>query len=466
MIIPGINAHTSYTNSVNSENSQTCPRLGVSNCRTLVRISIELNSKVPGVRVRITMVSAIYGLHESPRATLHSLKAIAMAPSDSDEILQRLEASLDFLVNENDDNPPAIRGVMAHTTDFRDDIQNVIQKIASDPANPDLQLERLLWFDDKNEKLDEACEEAKSAFRPYPITADGLISFVDPNNQLMDKPTQHRLVVSDEFAGTNYDRPAGDEMIMDDDEESVIGDVVIKADSWKRKITQTIKPWRIKQPDGKIVPTRSADDLLLTLNALFSRTKHGWLVADLLKLKKRRGSMLVHARTYEYQIKGDQRFEFLIQYLGVAAVCRKRLADSLNNVACLYLELDGNGEIFVTKASTYEGADFAAGAKIVDIPLDAKVVNEVGKPSQIVLKKTGKYYESKLLPLLAQRKKMATKIDLRKSNSDAKKFRFHFNVEMTGPLLVASSGDALIFQLDDFLNRFASTSLAEIRNGK
>jgi hypothetical protein len=391
-----------------------------------------------------------------------------MAPSgepQSDEILQRLEASLNFLVNENDDNPPAIRGVMAAIGDLSEDVQSIIHKISRDANYPEMKLERLLWFDDKNEKLDEACTESKSAFRPYPVTADGLINFKDPNNQLMEKPTQHRLVVTDEFASTNYDRPAGDEMIMDDDEESIIGEVQVKENSWKRKITQTIKPWRVKR-EGRIVPVRNADDLLLTLNALFSRTKHGWLVADLIKLKKKRGSILVHARTFEYQVKNDQRFEFAMQYLGAAAVFRKRLADSLSNVACVYLQLDGNGEIFVTKASTYDGADLPADAKIVDILLEAKVVCEDGQPSQLVLKKSGQYYESKLAPLLEQGKKLATKIDLRKSNTDSKHFRFHLKVEMNGPLLVASSGDAVIFQLDDFLNRFVGTSLAEIRDGK
>lgn len=385
-------------------------------------------------------------------------------PSDS-EIVQRLESSLDFLVNENDDNPPAIRGVMAVMSDLQEDVRAVVQKIARDSKYPELELKRVLWFDDKNEKLDDACAEAKSAFRPYPVTADGLIIWSDPNNPLQEKPTQHRLVVSDEFARTNYDRPTSDEMIIDDEEESVIGKMPVKENSWKRKITQTIKPWRVKR-NGKIVPARSADDLLLTMNALFSRTKHGWLVADLLKLKKRRGSMLVHAKTFEYQVKDDRRFEFMLQYVGAAAVYRKRLAETLSNLACLYLDFKGDGEAYVTKVSTSGGiSNLPADAQQIEIPINARVVSEDGKPSQLVLKKDGKYFESKLLPLLEQGKPMSTKIDLRKSNSEEKQYRFNLKIELDGPLLVATSGDAAIFQLDDFLHRFVGTSLAKIRGG-
>ena len=379
------------------------------------------------------------------------------------EIVQRLERSLADWVDEREDYPPAIRGVGAEISDLKDRVQQVVQQIAHDPKTPDVKLESLLWFDDKNEKLDEACLAAKEAFRPYQVSADGLISWTDKNNPLLDEPTPHRLVVTDEFAGTNYDRPS-DDMILDDSEMSISGTPVeVKPNSWKRKITQTLKPWKIKK-DAKIVSARSPDDLMLTLNGLFSRTKRGWFVIDLRKIKKRRGSMLVYARTLEYQIVNERRFEFLVQLIGTAAEYRRRLANTLSNVSCIYIETDENGEAYITKVSTYLDTTPPADAKLIDVSIDAKMVHEEGKPSQLVLCKTGKYVEVKLLPLLQPGKKLATKLDLRKSNSDVKFYRFRLRIQVTRPLLVSSSGDAIIFQFNDFLRRFRNTNLSEVRD--
>ena len=80
-----------------------------------------------------------------------------------------------------------------------------------------------------------------------------------------------------------------------------------------------------------------------------------------------------------------------------------------------------------------------------------------------MLCKTGKYVEAKLLPLLKSGKKLATKLDLRKSNSEAKFYRFRLRPQVTRPLLVASSGDAIIFQFNDMLRRFRKSSLGELR---
>ncbi len=383
------------------------------------------------------------------------------------DIVQRLERSLNFWVTEKEDYPPAIRGVVAHRGDLRDDVQELVRKIGRDSAYPELILKKLLWFEDKNEKLDEACKEARVAFRPYKTTDEGLISWKDPNNPILETPTVHRMTVSDDFASTNYDRPSED-MIFDESEEDEDQDEVskeIKQNSWKRKITQTLKPWRIQQGD-KITPARDADDLLLSLNTILSRTMHGWLTIDLLKLKKRRGAMLTYARTFEYQTKDGSRFEFMLQLIGAAAVYRKRLAETLAKVACVYLEAE-DGEIYVTKVSTYQDeAKASADVKQIEIPLEARIVHEDGKPSQLALKQTGKYFESKLRPLIEAGKKVATKIDLRKSNSEAKHYRFSMRVELDGPLLIASSGDAVIFQLNDMLTRFCETNLTEIRSGK
>ena len=368
------------------------------------------------------------------------------------EVAQRLGASLDFLFNENDDTPPAIRGVMASFEDFKEEIQQHILKIGKDFDHPDLILKRVLWFEDKNGKLDEACDEAESAFRPYPPGKDGMVSWDSTNNPVLDVPCEHQLVVTDHFAGTNYDQVDDNELIIDDEDEEV---VEVKPHSWKRKITQTISPWLVKK-DERIVPVREPDDLLLTLNGLFSRTKHGWLVANLVRLKKRRGSMLIYADTYEYQRKDDQQYEFYIQYFGTASAYRKSLSAKLLSIGAVYLEIDSDGQIYLTRATMHRDDESLTSAeKLIDIRLPAKVVNENGKPSQIVLKPTGKYFQAKLLPLIQPGKRMLTKVDLRKSNSSEKAFRFQIDLELEGPLLVASSGDALLFQLDDMQERFS-----------
>ena len=378
------------------------------------------------------------------------------------DIVQRLERSLADWIDDREDFPPGIRGVVAEIGDLKDKVQQAVQKIARDAKTPDLELQTLLWFDDKNEKLDEACVEAKNAFEPHQVNTDGLISWTDTDNPLLENPTHHRLVVTDGFAGTNYNRPS-DDLIIDDSEMSITGTPIeVKPNSWMRKITQTVKPWKVRK-EGKIVPARDPDDLMLALNGLLSRTKRGWLVIDLQKIKERRGSMLTYARTLEYQTAGEKRFEFLVQLFGTAKEYRRRLANTLANVACMYIETDKNGEAYVTKVTTYLNQTPPADAKLIDIPIDAKVVCEDGKPSQIVLCKTGKYVEAKLLPLLKSGKKLATKLDLRKSNSEAKFYRFRLRPQVTRPLLVASSGDAIIFQFNDMLRRFRKSSLGELR---
>ncbi|MFK7767440.1 MAG: hypothetical protein AB8B55_09485 [Mariniblastus sp.] len=381
--------------------------------------------------------------------------------SDPD-IVQRLERSLADWVDDREDYPPAIRGVVGEIGDLKERVQDLVQKVAHDPKTPDLKLQTVLWFDDKNEKLDEACVQAAEAFRPYKVNDDGLISWTDTDNPLLDQPTTHRLIVTDDFAGTNYDRPS-DEMILDDSELSISGSPIeVKPNSWKRKITQTLKPWKVRK-DDKIVSARAPDDLLLTLNGMFSRTKRGWFVIDLKKLKKQRGSILIFARTLEYQIVNERRFEFLVQLIGTAAEYRRRLANSLSNLACIYIETDTDGEAYITKVSTYLDQVPPSGAKVIDIPIDATMVHADGKPSQLRLCKTGKYVEAKLLPLLQPGKKLATKLDLKRSNSDAKFYRFRLRVQVSRPLLVASSGDAVVFQFNDFLRRFRNTNLDALR---
>ena len=376
----------------------------------------------------------------------------SMEEEPSSKVNQRLGASLDFLFNEDDDTPPAIRGVMANFEDFKEDIQQHLLKIGSDPDHPDMILKRVLWFEDKNGKLDDACDEARSAFRPYPPGKDGLVSWDEKNNPVLEVPAEHRLVVTDHFAGTNYDQ-------SDDGVEEA---VEVKPHSWKRKITQTIRPWLVKK-NKQIVPVRDADDLLLTLNGLFSRTKHGWLVAELTRLRELRGSILVYADTYEYQNKGDQQFEFYVQYLGTLAAYQKSLQTKMLSIAAVYLEIDSDGQIYLQRAKIYrDDANLSAAEKLIDIRLSAKVVNENGKPSQIVLKPTGKYFEAKLLPLIQPGKRMVTKVDLRKSNSPKKAYRFQIDLELDGPLLATSSGDALIFELDDILERFTDTKLENV----
>jgi hypothetical protein len=387
-------------------------------------------------------------------------------PENEPDIGQQLGMSLDFWAMGKEDYPPAIRGVIAEMGDLQEAIQKIVQKIGRDKDYPQLSLKRILWFEDKNGKLDEACEEAKAAFRPYPTSEEGLIDFKDPNNPMLKAPTRHRLAVSEEFASTNYDRPDEDQMILDDDDDdSEMGDdQELDEKSWKRKITQTLKPWSISE-GGKAVSARPADDLMETLNAILSKTKHGWLVADMFKLKKRRGAVLTYARTFEYQRADGKAFEFKVELFGAAAEYRSRLGKTLMNVGAVYLDVSSDGEIYVTKVSNYSEQEWSdlAGEKEVVIPLMAQVVSENGKPSQLVLKKTGAYFESRLKPLLEKGSNLSTKIDLKKSNSEDKKYCFHLQVELDGPLLVASSGNAVIFQLDDMLLRFANTNLANIR---
>lgn len=380
--------------------------------------------------------------------------------SGEDDIVQKLERSMDFWVEDRTDYPPAIRGVIAHSEDLREDVRVMVEEVGADPSNEDLRLKRVLWFDDKNEKLDEACSEAKTAFKAYASNEYGLISWTDDNNPMMSAPTKHRLVVSDVFAHDNYRQEnAGDLILEDSDTESEtqVGQVEIPVWSWKRKITQSLQPWRVK--DGEVVKAaRRPDDLMRTLNALFSLTKHGWLVVDLKKLKKRRGSMMVYARTFEYERKPDFKYEFMVQLFGTAIEFRRRLAKTLANIASLHLEIDESGEVWVSRVSLFEENP---PEDAVIIPVPARVTNENGKPSQIVLDPSGKYFKSKIQPLLESGKKMTTKLDLRKMKSD-KTYRFRLKLAIEGPLLVATSGNGVIFQLDDMLRRFRKTSLANL----
>lgn len=379
---------------------------------------------------------------------------------EENDIVQKLERSIDFWVEDRTDYPPAIRGVIAHIDDLREEVQQAVQQIGNDPKNPDLRLHRVLWFDDKNEKLDEACEQATKAFKAYASNEFGLVSWKDDNNPLMSKPTKHRLVVSDEFALENYRHQNAEALILEDSDSAAdTGDELVPDWSWKRKITQSLKPWRVKEGDV-IKAARRPDDLMRTLNALFSITKHGWLVIDLKKLKKRRGSMLTYARTLEYQKTNDQRYEFKLQLIGTAVEFHRRLARQLANIACLYLEIDESGKAWVSKVSMFEDMPEE---NVVVIPVPARVVNENGKSSQIVLDSTGKYFQSKIKPLIATGKKMTTKLDARKSSTAEKQYRFRLKLAMEGPLLVASSGNAMIFQLDEMLQRFRNTSIAELK---
>ena len=381
-----------------------------------------------------------------------------MSEGGDDDIVQKLERSIDFWVEDRTDYPPAIRGVIAHADDLREEVQQVVQRVGEDTRNPELVLKRVLWFDDKNEKLDEACSEAAKAFKAYASNEYGLISWKDDNNPLMDAPTRHRLVVSDEFAFENYRQQNADALILED---SITDspDEIIPEQSWKRKITQSLKPWRIKE--GEVIKSaRRPDDLMRTLNALFSLTKHGWLVIDLQKLKKRRGSMLTYARTFEYQKSDKKRFEFKLELIAIAVEYHRRLAKYLSNVACIYLESNEEGEVFVTKVSLFEDKPEE---DVVVIPVPARVVNENGKPSQIVLDSNGKYFQSKIKPLISSGKKLATKLDIRKTASTGKQYRFRLKLALDGPLLVASSGNAMIFKLDEMLQRFRKTSLAELQ---
>ena len=378
---------------------------------------------------------------------------------ENDDIVQKLERSIDFWVEDRTDYPPAIRGVMAHSSDLKDEVRELVNHVGADAKNPELRLERMLWFDDKNEKLDEACTEAKKAFKAYASNEYGLISWKDENNPVLEAPTKHRLVVTDEFAYENYRRQNAEAMILEDTASGMDAEnAVIPQWSWKRKITQSLKPWRVKQ-DGVIKSARRPDDLMRTLNALFSITKHGWLVIDLKKLKKRRGCIMTYARTFEYQKVDEQRYEFKLELIGTAKEFHRRLAKLLANIACLYLEINEVGDVFVSKVSLFENEP---DENAVVIPVPAKVVNENGKPSQIMLDTNGKYFQSKIRPLISEGKTMSTKLDVRKSSSE-KSYRFRLKLTMEGPLLVASSGNAMIFQLDDMLNRFRGTSISALQ---
>ena len=379
-----------------------------------------------------------------------------------DDIVQKLERSIEFWVDDRTDYPPAIRGVIAHSDDLREEVRQAVFQLGEDPKNPDLRLNRMLWFDDKNEKLDEACSESIKAFKAYASNEYGLISWTDDNNPLMDTPTKHRLVVSDEFARENYRHENADALILEDtDTAHGEEDAFVPEWSWKRKITQSLKPWRVKEGDV-IKAARRPDDLMRTLNALFSITKHGWLVIDLRKLKKRRGSVMTYARTFEYQKSDEKRFEFKLQLIGTANEYHRRLAKQLSNIAGLYLEIDESGAAYVSKVSLFEDDEIQEHDNVVVIPVPARVVNENGKPSQIVLDTNGKYFQSKIKPLIKPGHRKATKLDVRKSSSTEKQYRFRLKLAMEGPLLVASSGNAMIFQLDDMLQRFRDTTLAEL----
>jgi hypothetical protein len=384
--------------------------------------------------------------------------------SNDDEVVQRLEQSLNFWVMKDEVYPPAIRGVMAHREDVRKDVQDMLDTLSSSVDSPDLKLERMLWFDDKNEKLDEACEEAKSVFKPYATNADGLISFKDDSNTLLDQPTRHVLSVSDQFAATNYETSESeDDLILDDDDSGEVLSEVVPPTSWKRKITQTIKPWRVKK-DNRIVPARKEDDLSVAMNALLSRTKHGWLKADLVKLKRRRGSILDYAKTYVDQKQNDVKFEFLLQLFGTWGALNRNFSDAISTVACLYVEVNSQGEAYLTKATRYNEASMPdENAKQVVVPVELKVEPRGGASSQLLILPTGKYYDAKIKPLIEQKKCLTSKFDLRKSNSDQKHYRFNLKVAVTSPLLVASSGDGMIFQLQEMMLRFRQTDLAALR---
>lgn len=374
------------------------------------------------------------------------------------EVVQRMERSLNFWAEGKEDYPPAVRGAIALLSDLRPDVREMVVRIGRYKSNSDVELKRIVWFEDKNEKLDEACEEAKSAFRPFRTNADGLISTSSKSNPVLEDPSRHRLVVSDEFAKTNYKKKS-DDLFLDDDEED---EIQLTDKSWQRKITQTLKPWAISK-DGEIVRARQPDDLMLTLNAICSRTKHGWLSIDLFKVKTRRGSVLTYAYTYESQKKGEQSYQFMLELYGAAAEYNARLGRKLQNVGCLFLEIDESGEVYVTKVSTNK-AETDGDTKVVEIPLDVSVVHEDGMPSQLRLNKTGNYYEAKLKPLVDKGKKLSTKIDLSKSSSESKSFRFCLRLNLDGPLLVASSGNAVLFQLNEMTTRFCGNTLMKLRS--
>jgi hypothetical protein len=379
------------------------------------------------------------------------------------DLSQRFERSLDFWVEEKEDYPPAIRGAMAEIGDLPADIQQALQRLAVDSRFPQLSLKRLLWFEDKNDKLDEASAEAREAFRPFAVTPDGLISTNPVSNPILQQPTRHRLVVSDQFAAENYERDDETDTVHDAD-DNTSGPIGEK--SWRRKITQTLKPWSVRR-DGRLEHLRPKDDLLLTLNELFSRTQHGWLVVDLVKLRQRRGAILTYARTFEYQRKDGQAFEFKLELFGLANELA-RFHSSLENISRAYFESDEQGQVYLTKASVYldaiaPGGETKPQTARKPITIDAKVELQSSKPSQVVVARSCEFYQNKLKPLITPGKRQSHKIDLRQLAS-GKAARFDLRIELDAPLLVATSGDAVVFQLDDMLNRFAGTKLNHFRS--
>lgn len=380
------------------------------------------------------------------------------------EIVQRLERSVDNWVSDRQDYPPALRGAVANLSDFRTKLAALISAIGADSENPDSALKQVLWFDSINSKLEDACAEAKNAFLPHAVNSDGLISWNDKDNPVLAQPTRHRMMVSEQFAATNYKKRSADaELIADDDDSAEIAP--IKPNSWKRKITQSLSPWKIKV-DNKIVAARKPDEMQLALNAILNRTKHGWLVADLKKLKKRRGSILVYARTLEYPKVGEQRFEFMLQLFGTPRELNKRMGKTLKRTACLHVDTDDQGNAFLVKATTYPKGfeqSIPQAAKHIEIPLDVQTVDSDGQPSQLKLVPGGKYFDAKIAPLLEKKQAMATRFDLRKSNSNEKTYSFRLNVKLQRPLLISSASDSLFFQYDNILKRLCRTDLATLK---
>ncbi len=59
-----------------------------------------------------------------------------MSEDENEDIIQKLERSIDFWVEDRTDYPPAIRGVIAHASDLREDVQKIVQQIGEDPKKP------------------------------------------------------------------------------------------------------------------------------------------------------------------------------------------------------------------------------------------------------------------------------------------------------------------------------------------
>ncbi len=69
------------------------------------------------------------------------------------------------------------------------------------------------------------------------------------------QPTRHRMMVSDPFAATNYKKRSADlELTTNDDRSAEIAP--IKPNSWRRKITQSLSPWKIKVDNKTVVVQR------------------------------------------------------------------------------------------------------------------------------------------------------------------------------------------------------------------